>query len=751
MKRLKNILFTVCSISALVFASCAVASYPEDNDATADTLVKNSAHEARTAITLNAVDAPLGTDYIRGFDASAVDYYEQSNMIANSNAWYDTDGTKMDFFKILKKYGVNTVRLRTWVNPSKDNAGEEVPDGDNTTARTLRMAKRAKKAGLKVMIDFHYSDFWTDPGKQIVPSAWQGLGSKEAVAQALYDYTFDVLTNLNSIGATPDYVQVGNEINTGMLIQTGTSKSGPDAEVEATGTFDYSGTTANDAGKERFRSYLESGFKAVRTACPSAKIIMHVASGSGADNVVSLTADLDYDIIGLSYYPWEANHGTSKAMATCVKNWTEKYSRPVVITECGYYWKYSDSNTNTITDLNYGYQHLVDTNGNVYDDLEVKETSTGTKYVVGSIENQAKVLRHIVEDSAAAGARGFCVWGGEIQTSLNWKYSMFDSNGEVLPSIAIFGVQGNGGEPAPITEREPEAFTVTADSATGSAITVSWTSSNYAKTYSVYYKSAAMADYKEAASKLNVLTYTITGLSAATEYSIKVTAKNMSKTIDATVNKTTAAETLPPGDFTVTVSSVENYGDKLSVTWAASANAVSYSVSYKVSSSSGNYTVATSSTTDTSYTITGLTWGTTYSVKVTATNEKGTKDATAEKMTAKAYTKTVSGEATRLIAGNVLPSSATDLSITILDYTWANDCWATVCAAADGTWYPQWGKFGWAQTKTLSATLAEGDFLKKSESENATKDEFLNAVRENGLWIGAGVVTNFTVTVTYTD
>jgi arabinogalactan endo-1,4-beta-galactosidase len=125
--------------------------------------------------------------------------------------FYDADGTQKDCLQLLKDRGMNTIRLRVWVNPSSDKAS-----GHCSPAETVVMAVRAQRMGMRIMIDFHYSDTWADPGHQAKPTAWANHTFAE-LQNDVYKHTFDVLTALKSAGVNPEWVQIGNEIPSGML------------------------------------------------------------------------------------------------------------------------------------------------------------------------------------------------------------------------------------------------------------------------------------------------------------------------------------------------------------------------------------------------------------------------------------------------------------------------------------------------------------------------------------------------------
>lgn len=367
--------------------------------------------------------------YVIGFDASAVDYYENNGDEKGAVTWKDTDGTTIEFFALLAKYGYNTVRLRIWNDPSKAPSGADTT-GDNTLERTISMAKRIKSAGLKLMLDFHYSDTWADPSRQIVPSDWQSLTSVEAVANAISEYTTKVLTALKEQAAvTPYYVQIGNEINNGLLLHTGYNSS----TTYGSGDFAYAG----EKSSENVVTYLAAASKAVRDFNQNIRIVVHVTSSNSPTILLDKlkTGNLDYDVIGLSYYPWE-NHGTIAQMKNNVSSWKTTYGKDVLIAETSFYCADNDNGTTytkDITNLTQAKSNLIDpSTGAVYADLDLDSES---KYVRGSVSNQTKVLVHVNDTAKEAGSIGIFTWGGEIR---DWSHGMFTWGGVAYESIGAF-------------------------------------------------------------------------------------------------------------------------------------------------------------------------------------------------------------------------------------------------------------------------------------------------------------------------
>ena len=215
--------------------------------------------------------------YIIGADISWVAEDE-----ANGSVFYDHD-QRGDVFQILKDHGFNYIRLRVFVNPAS-------PKGYAATSKepfcdlehTKIMAKRARAAGMGLLIDFHYSDTWADPGHQFKPAAWENLDFP-ALKQAVYDHTHAVLTALKQQGTTPDMVQIGNEVTNGMIWPDGRAKD----------HFD------------NFAELLKSGIAAAHDVDPSIKIVLHHANGRNVKVVRAwldklIAHDVQFDIIGLS-------------------------------------------------------------------------------------------------------------------------------------------------------------------------------------------------------------------------------------------------------------------------------------------------------------------------------------------------------------------------------------------------------------------------------------------------------------------
>jgi len=249
-------------------------------------------------------------------------------MVEELGGSFYESGQWTDCVQALANHGANYCRLRIWVDPF-DSAGNPYGGGTNDYATTLALAKRAIAGGMKFLLDFHYSDFWADPGRQLKPKAWGSLSFAD-LKTAVYDYTKNTLDNLKSEGIIPDAVQVGNEITSGMLWADG---------------------RVGSAGHEDFTPLAEllaSGMAGVRNSVGTqSAIILHLDNGGSNslyrwwfDALVGTGVYLDYDIIGLSYYPmW---HGTLDELQYNLNDISSRYDKDVVVAETAYGWTTED-------------------------------------------------------------------------------------------------------------------------------------------------------------------------------------------------------------------------------------------------------------------------------------------------------------------------------------------------------------------------------------------------------------------------
>ena len=224
---------------------------------------------------------------------------------------FSENGVEKDAIQILKEHGFNYVRLRIFNNPARDS-GYSPGKGFCDLPHTLQMAKRVKAAGMKLLLDFHYSDYWADPGKQYKPAAWRNLNFTD-LKQALHDYTKEVITALKDQGTTPDMVQIGNEINHGIVW--------PEGYV---------------SNIDSLAQLIKAGTAAVKSVDPTIIMMLHIALGGQNEESVffidqMLSHGVHFDVIGQSYYPkW---HGTLDDLQNNLNDLVRRYGRDVILVE----------------------------------------------------------------------------------------------------------------------------------------------------------------------------------------------------------------------------------------------------------------------------------------------------------------------------------------------------------------------------------------------------------------------------------
>jgi len=229
------------------------------------------------------------------------------------------DGTQADALQILKDYGLNYARLRVWVNPA---------DGYHDKNEILFMARRLKALDIKLLVDFHYSDHWADPGKQYKPAAWEDLDF-EQLKQAVYDHTYDVCSSLAAQGTPPDMVQLGNEINAGMLWPDG----------------DYNHF-------DNLADLLKAGYQAIKDCSDTTLVMLHIAEGGDNDmarwwfdNITR--RDVPFDVIGISYYSFW--HGSLAELQANLNDISARYDKDVVVVETAY--AFTDQNNDFLANI----------------------------------------------------------------------------------------------------------------------------------------------------------------------------------------------------------------------------------------------------------------------------------------------------------------------------------------------------------------------------------------------------------------
>ncbi len=305
----------------------------------------------------------LSDNFIRGMDVSSILAEEKSGV-----KYYSADGKEQDVFTTMAKAGVNYARIRVWNDPFDEN-GNGYGGGNNDLATAIALGKRATENGMKVCIDFHYSDFWADPSKQMCPKAWVDF-SLEEKSNALYEFTKDSLTQLLENGVDVCMVQVGNETNNGM---------------------------AGETQIPNIAKLMSSGSKAIREIAKSydkdIQVALHYTNANDYDGLDSILYKLasfqvDYDIFALSYYPYW--HGTFENLQNVMANIQNKYGKKTLIAETAYCYTTEDT----------------DGSGNSVSEADLIDAYGAT------VQSQSTALRDVCATANDAGALGVFYWEG---------------------------------------------------------------------------------------------------------------------------------------------------------------------------------------------------------------------------------------------------------------------------------------------------------------------------------------------------
>jgi arabinogalactan endo-1,4-beta-galactosidase len=302
---------------------------------------------------------PPNNNIVKGADISWL-----TQMESNGIKFYDSTGAQKDCIQILKDLGMNAVRLRVWVNPA---------DGWCNTADVVNKAVRAKNLGMKVLIDFHYSDVWADPGHQTKPAAWVGQ-DLTALKQSLASHTTSVLNALKTSGVTPMWVQVGNETNDGMLWEDGRASTNMSA----------------------FAQLINAGYNAVKSVDTSIKVIVHISNGYD-NNLFRWVFDglknngAQWDIIGMSLYPATSNW--SNYNSECIANMNDmvaRYNKDVMIVEVGMSWDQAPTCYSFLTDLISKIKTVANGRGLGVFYWEPESYNNWQGYTLGAFDNNGK-------------------------------------------------------------------------------------------------------------------------------------------------------------------------------------------------------------------------------------------------------------------------------------------------------------------------------------------------------------------------
>ena len=390
--------------------------------------------EAEDALYIRRVEG-LPEGFFMGMDVSSVLAEEASGV-----RYFDAAGNERDLFELLAENGVNLIRVRVWNDPY-DSQGRGYGGGNNDISAAVEIGKRATAAGMGVMIDFHYSDFWADPGKQMAPKAWKGLDIDEKAPLA-EEYTRTCLKQLREAGVNVVMVQVGNETN---------------------------GSLCGEKIWMNIYKIMNAGSKAVRAVYPDALVAVHFANPENTDAYRSWASklnyySLDYDVFATSYYPYW--HGTLDSLKAILTEIAGQYGKKVMVAETSYAYTMQDG----------------DFSGNT-----IGEGGGYEKPYPFTVQGQANEVIDVIQAMADIGGIGVCYWegawvpvggasweensakweafGSGWASSYAWEYdpddagkyyggcacdnqALFDFSGKALPSLSVFRLVREGRETA---------------------------------------------------------------------------------------------------------------------------------------------------------------------------------------------------------------------------------------------------------------------------------------------------------------
>lgn len=364
-----------------------------DNLVLMEYAVKESGNESTGTEPDSAVEADIyveknvavDEDFITGMDVSSY-----LSLINSGVSFYDFDGKKLDnqgFFNLLKESGVNYIRVRVWNNPY-DSAGCGYGGGNNDLETAKIIGQYATNAGMKVLVDFHYSDFWADPAKQQAPKAWANMDVAEKEA-AVYEYTKTSLQTLLNAGVDVGMVQVGNETTGGIC-----------------GEYTW----------ENMSKLFSSGAKAIREISEDILVAIHFTnpekSGAYANYARQLnTYGVDYDVFASSYYPYW--HGTLSNLTSVLKNVADTYGKKVFVAETSWAYTLADGD---------GHENTVR--------IECNDTGMAYDFTVQGQATEISSVVKAVTDIGDAGI-GVCYWEAAW---LQVAYA-YDTEGNVIKTV----------------------------------------------------------------------------------------------------------------------------------------------------------------------------------------------------------------------------------------------------------------------------------------------------------------------------
>lgn len=358
MKSRTNVAFALVSLLAMALASCGTQNNGDGSTSKGDiesSEVKfnysdvtytpdygsgktNDEEHPYSTIRVNPTENTLREDFAMGVDGSMIQAVEEAGGI-----YYNQEGKEQDVFQILKESGVNFFRVRLWNNPA-NKFGSTYGGGGNDETVDINLCKRAKKVGMNVLVDFHYSDFWADPDDQQVPKAW-ATNKAEEIPSLIEEFTKTTLQNFKDAGVEVDAIQVGNEINNGMC--------GYEIDWNKTEeSFDY------------IASMLNAGIRGAKAVNENIYTMVHLANGGNTAEFSTFFSELEernvpYDIIGASFYPYLS--GNLEGLQENLNNVSKLTGKPVVIAETS--WGFTDDSVTDVTANQYYSANYEDTGG----------------------------------------------------------------------------------------------------------------------------------------------------------------------------------------------------------------------------------------------------------------------------------------------------------------------------------------------------------------------------------------------------
>ena len=433
-------------LPALLLAACggAAAQTQEKTESP-----EESAETVESSLYVKKVE-DLPEDFILGMDVSSLIAEEQSGV-----RYFDFDGEEKDLLEILAENGVTHIRVRVWNEPY-DEEGRGFGGGNCDIDKALAIGQRAAQYGLKLIVDFHYSDFWADPGKQMAPRAWADM-DVETKAEALYAYTKESLQKLMDGGADIAMVQVGNETN---------------------------GALCGEDRWSNIQLLMKAGSRAIREVCPQALVAMHFAnperSGSYANYAEYLDYyEVDYDVFASSYYSFW--HGTRQNLARVLGDIHQLYGKKVMVMETS--WPYtsedSDFSGNNVGDgsgLQLDYPFTVQAQAN-----SVRDVADTVAHIPGGIglcywegawisvgteswEQNSPLWEQFGSGWASSYAAAYDPDdAGKYYGGCSWdNQTFFDPTGHPLESLRVFRLLGQGNE-LPLKPDAIEDTSITVD------------------------------------------------------------------------------------------------------------------------------------------------------------------------------------------------------------------------------------------------------------------------------------------------